>query len=61
MHSTEQVMENAKKICEIVKGTKMGLPGMDIIIFPEYSTQGIMVSFHIYLTCSVLRKIQSHS
>jgi hypothetical protein len=28
LHTNEEVMENAKKLCDIVKGVKIGLPGM---------------------------------
>lgn len=42
LHDKEEIRKNCDFIAQFIAGVKEGIPGLDIIVFPEYSTHGIM-------------------
>lgn len=63
--SHEEILANCQKIADTIKGAKMGYPGLDLIIFPEYTTQGAIarifyLDFRPWLVGGALKGMWAH-
>jgi len=41
INSRKEIEASVDRICSATAATKAGYPGMDLIVWPEYSTQGL--------------------
>ena len=44
----EDIQVQVNQICKALKNTKAGYPDLDLIVFPEYSTQGLNTAIWTY-------------
>ena len=44
----EDIQTQVEQICKCVASTKAGYPDLDLIVFPEYSTQGLNTKIWTY-------------
>lgn len=53
VENKDQVLNNCRRIAGFIDGVKRGYPGLDLIIFPEYSTQGFHPTKWLDLTTTI--------
>lgn len=42
VHTRKEIIDNCHEIAKYMEGLKMGFPGIELVVFPEYSTHGIL-------------------